>query len=153
MANDTENTEAPKKPRGRPRGSVNYRARVARDIMERLQCDPLEALLRMVKNRRLSIDLRLDAAKAAAPYCYPRLATVFMNTRSESYSTVTHQLIEAAHRDPELAAAMESFSLKLNQLPQFPHGAPKVIDVTPALPEPFAPELAEDESQDESQDE
>jgi hypothetical protein len=40
MATETEKTETPKKPRGCPRGSVNRRSQMARDIVERLNCDP-----------------------------------------------------------------------------------------------------------------
>ena len=80
--------------------------------MERLKCDPLEALLRIVKNRRLSIALRMDAAKAAAPYCYPRLSTVFMAGKVDSDVNITGFLAAAQH-DPELSAAMEKLSLAM----------------------------------------
>lgn len=107
--------------------------------MERLKCDPLESLLRIVKNKRLSFEVRMDAAKAAAPYCYPRLATVFMNAKVESHSTVSH-LIEAAHKDPALALAMQELSLKLSEIDRDARRKPpEVIDVTPALPEPALP--------------
>jgi hypothetical protein len=130
MATEAENT-APKKPRGRPRGSVNRRSQMARDIVERLNCDPLEGLLRIAKNKRLAIELRLDAMKAAVPFVHARLSTTFVSGRVESNVSVRHQL-QAIMMDPELSAAAQMLSLAFSAQP-----APNVIDVEPlALVEP-----------------
>ncbi len=115
--------------------------------MERLKCDPLEALLRIVKNRRLSIALRMDAAKAAAPYCYPRLSTVFMAGKVDSDVNITGFLAAAQH-DPELSAAMEKLSLAMCA-DERERKADDVIDAeftSLALPAPeqTAPEPARD---------
>ncbi len=37
---------------------------------------PLDYLLRVMRNPRLSTEVRLDAAKVAAPYVHPKLATI-----------------------------------------------------------------------------
>ena len=115
---------------------------MARDIVERLNCDPLEALLLIVRNRRLSIEVRLDAAKAAVPFVHARLSTTFISARVESNVNVTRQIQEIATADPELAKAMEALSLRLDAKKQ----AAQVIEIAPQLLElPPAPET-EDES-------
>ena len=137
MASEPEKIEAPKK-RGRPRGSLNRRSQMARDIVERLDYDPLEGLLRIAKNRRLAIEVRLDAMKAAVPFVHARLSTTFISGRIESDNTIRHQ-VEAIMMDPELSAAAQMLSLAMNAPPP---PASKVIDVKPlALPEPEDEEL------------
>jgi len=104
---------------------------MARDIVERLNCDPLEGLLRIAKNKRLAIELRLDAMKAAVPFVHARLSTTFVSGRVESNVSVRHQL-QAIMMDPELSAAAQMLSLAFSAQP-----APNVIDVEPlALVEP-----------------
>lgn len=126
MSNETETTQGAKKRRGRPRGSVNRRSQIARDIVERLNVDPLEALLRIIKNRRLPIELRLDAAKAATPFVHARLSTtqVFADVRQNV--EVDHKIQELAASDPAIARALEAVALKLAE------SSMPVIDVTPA---------------------
>jgi hypothetical protein len=138
----------PKLPRGRPRGAINRRSQMARDIVERLNCDPLEALLLIVRNRRLSIEVRLDAAKAAVPFVHARLSTTFISARVESNVNVTRQIQEIATADPELAKAMEALSLRLTQAGHdAKRQAAEIIDVEPELLAlPPAPERAETES-------
>jgi hypothetical protein len=86
-----------------------------------------------VKNRRLAIELRLDAAKAAVPFVHARLSTTFVSARVESNVRVTQQLQQIAMADPELAQAMQTLSLALESA----HREAKAIDAEPlALPEP-----------------
>jgi len=121
--NETEVPETPKRKRGRPAGSLNYRSRVCRDLMEKLKCDPLEALLRIIKNRRLPIELRLDAMKSAVPYAYPRLTTMHVQGFIQQDVEINQRIQAIAKADPALAKAMETLALKLIP-PQSP-----VIDV------------------------
>jgi hypothetical protein len=130
MVNETDAPKTPKKA-GRPRGSLNRRSELAREICARLNCDPLEALLRMVKNKRLAIDVRLSAAAAAVGFCHPRLSTSFIASRSENTTSVRLQMHEIL-KDPKLAAAAELLSLQLDAQNQ----AGTIIDATVlALPE------------------
>jgi hypothetical protein len=61
---------------GRPLGSVN---KLAKDALERAAAEgilPLDYLLRVMRDEGAEEAKRIDAAKAAAPYCHPRRAPV-----------------------------------------------------------------------------
>ena len=63
-------------PRGRPRGSLNKRTRA---LLEAAEADgemPLDFLLRLMRDPRVPKAKRLEAAKAAAPFCHPKLYPV-----------------------------------------------------------------------------
>jgi len=135
---------------GRPKGSVSKRTQVARDLIEKLNYCPLENLLKIARARRYSIEIRMDAMKAALPFLYPKLSTVFMNAKTDSTVDVRHY-VEAAMADPALAAAMQTISLGLSARELEAHRATHVdpdktldrfIDVK-ALPEPEPEQNAE----------
>ena len=61
---------------GKPKGTLTKRTR---EIAERCAAEgitPLEYLLSVLRDERQSLEVRLDAAKAAAPYMHSRLAAV-----------------------------------------------------------------------------
>ncbi|MCA8908514.1 MAG: hypothetical protein KDA64_11610 [Rhodospirillaceae bacterium] len=61
---------------GRPKGSVN---RLVSEAVEQAKAGgrmPLEHLLGVMRDPAKDTATRLEAAKAAAPYCHPRLAQV-----------------------------------------------------------------------------
>lgn len=61
---------------GRPKGAATKRtAEIANKAIEQ-GITPLEYLLSIVRDEGMERPVRLDAAKAAAPYVHPRLATV-----------------------------------------------------------------------------
>src|SRR5438094_735182 len=91
---------------GRPVGSQNRRSQVARDIVERTNCDPLEFLIRVIKNRKLPWEQRIDAAKAASKFVHPVLSTSAITATVESKVELTRQL-SIIMANPELAAAAE----------------------------------------------
>ena len=68
--------EAPKKKRGRPKGSFN---KASKAQIERVCADggtsPLEYLASIYQNEAEDIRYRIDAAKAAAPYVHARLSS------------------------------------------------------------------------------
>ncbi len=67
---------------GRPQGSPNKvgAARVAELAASGEM--PLDYLIRVMRNPKETADRRFDAAKAAAPYCHPRLTSVAESSTS-----------------------------------------------------------------------
>ena len=63
---------------GRQKGSPNKRttARAAAQRLEKAGETPLDFLSRVYRDEAQEIDLRVEAAKAAAPYVHPRLASI-----------------------------------------------------------------------------
>lgn len=61
---------------GRPKGAATKKTREIADTAAAQGITPLEYLLSIVRNEGLERPVRLDAAKAAAPYVHPRLASV-----------------------------------------------------------------------------
>jgi hypothetical protein len=63
-------------PHGRPRGSLNKRTRALIEAAEAGGEMPLDFLLRVMRDPRAPRAKRLEAAKAAAPFCHPKLNAV-----------------------------------------------------------------------------
>jgi hypothetical protein len=65
-------------PKGRPRGAKNKRT-VATEVLTRLAVKgkktPLEFMLALVANEKADLFLRMEAAKAALPYCHKKMPT------------------------------------------------------------------------------
>lgn len=61
---------------GRKKGSQNRLSKKNLEIAEKAGPTPLEFLLRVMNNDVEDMDRRLDAAKAAAPYCHSKLTSV-----------------------------------------------------------------------------
>ena len=75
---------------GRPLGSKNKRSQMIEEAARRTAAGgptPLEFLLRVMRDENESMDRRLEAAKAAAPYCHPRLVSqqITENPRGPSF--------------------------------------------------------------------
>jgi hypothetical protein len=60
---------------GRPRGARN-KLTVLKEVANRFGTTPLEYLLGVMRDQTLPDAVRILAAKAALPYCTPRLAAV-----------------------------------------------------------------------------
>lgn len=101
------------KKRGRPKGSLNRRSQQARDIVERMKCDPLEYLMSIVKNRRLPIELRLDAAKTATPFVHARLSTTAVMGQVNHDVSVISKIQQISRSDSKIAGQMEAIALAL----------------------------------------
>jgi hypothetical protein len=63
-------------PRGRPRGSLNKRTQTLLEAAEAGGEMPLDFLLRLMRDPRVPIARRLEAAKASAPFLHPKLSAV-----------------------------------------------------------------------------
>jgi hypothetical protein len=62
---------------GRPKGSkTRYSATLQRQMLRSDSPTPLEYLVSVYTDESNPLSVRLDAAKAAAPYVHPRLSTV-----------------------------------------------------------------------------
>lgn len=65
-------------PRGRPKGARNKRS-VAAEALTKLAVKgkktPLEFLLALLTNEKADLGLRMEAAKAALPYCHKKMPT------------------------------------------------------------------------------
>lgn len=88
-------------PAGRPRGKLNqFAMETARQVEESGQT-PVDLLVSMYRDVSLDIKLRIDAARAAAPYVHPRLAT------SEVDLTTTPKESAEEYSDEELMAIIK----------------------------------------------
>ena len=99
---------------GRPRGPSKVRIKLAKDLCERHGVDPLSALLMMVKNRRLPIQVRLDAAKAACPFVYPKLSAIAVNLKDDNKAQFQDALL-AVMSNPERLREAQTLSLAVTK--------------------------------------
>jgi hypothetical protein len=88
--------------------------------------EPLAALAKLWRNKRLPFEVRLDCLKAMLPYCYPRLSAVSAETRSE----VSLISIDRIRDNPSLSQLAEDLALGLVEQPLMLEApAPECIDV------------------------
>src|SRR5262245_2416288 len=63
-------------PAGRPKGALDKITQLQRKAALESGQSPLDYLLSIMRDENQSITVRLDAAKAAAPYLHPKLTAV-----------------------------------------------------------------------------
>lgn len=76
---------------GRPPGSVN---KLAKDAQERAAASgilPLDYLLSVMRDVDVDEAKRLDAAKAAAPYCHPKRSPVDSEGKDQSLTVIVQK--------------------------------------------------------------
>lgn len=76
---------------GRPPGAVN---RLAREAVERAAAEgilPLDYMLSILRDPLRPDDVRLDAAKAAAPYCHPKRAPVDAEGKDSALTVIVNK--------------------------------------------------------------
>ena len=61
---------------GRKRGSRNKVTKARQAAVEASGLAPLDYLLQVMRDERIPLELRIDAAKSVAPYLYHRLSSV-----------------------------------------------------------------------------
>jgi hypothetical protein len=113
-----------------PRGAKRAMLTLARDIMEREQTCPLTTLLRMSKNRRLPITVRLQAAASAAPFCFPKLASIAVNLKNDAENAKLRESVFELMNDPARLKQAQDLSLALsNRLRD--HNSPAALPAPP----------------------
>lgn len=68
---------------GRPKGAATVKTREIADAAMESGLTPLEYLLSILRDANAEQNVRIDAAKAAAPYVHPRLATVDLGNKDD----------------------------------------------------------------------
>jgi Family of unknown function (DUF5681) len=63
-------------PRGRPKGSRNGRTRALIEAVQAGGEMPLDYMLAVMRDKTQSPKRRLEAARAAAPFCHPKLTSI-----------------------------------------------------------------------------
>ena len=112
MKQHLDQKEAQSRGPGRPLGSRNRRHADAKALAEKIG-DPLELLLRIAHNRRVSLPDRIKACTAACAYIHPRLSVSHVSVAGKIDQTVEVHLVLQLARDPEMAALMEKLSIEL----------------------------------------
>ncbi len=85
----------------------------ARETMQKLMYDPLEALVLFAQDDKSSPDTRLHIAEVLLPYLYPKLSSltlegeVTVNQTAEQQASLLRRVLE----DPELADAAQRLSI------------------------------------------
>jgi hypothetical protein len=98
---------------GRPQGSIGRRAQVAKDLVARLNFDPLENLLKIARKKRNPLDIRVDAMKAACKFVHPVLSTQHILAQADVNLGMTARIASAVLASPELSAMAETLSIAL----------------------------------------
>ncbi len=75
---------------GRPKGSKNKIAGKTRDEIMQSGETPLQFLIRIMRDDDKELGVRVEAAKCAAPYVHPRLASIDVNGRLDSTVVIVH---------------------------------------------------------------
>ena len=100
---------------GRTKGTRNRRTQELQDeIAKSGLLNPVDYLLAIMRNEKLDLSIRLDAAKAVAPYTNPRLAVIDSMVRTEvNVTAVTDEQRRERARQAILEAFAERQPLKL----------------------------------------
>lgn len=125
---------------GRRKGSLNRRTQFARDLAEKMRVDPVEFLLQIVATdavqvpvtdsetgtpllnedgspkrvwQVITLNQRIDAAKALLGYLYPKLQAVQITDKDLGPTEVTTLDVAEILADPELAKAAQTMALML----------------------------------------
>jgi hypothetical protein len=126
--------------RGRPAGSLGIKSRMARDLMESENFCPMQALMRIAKDKRKPLELRMDAMKSLLPFCWPKLSAQEIDVRALQFQA-TARIDEVLHSLPaDQAQALEAVALRIAALPA-PEGttAGAVVEIALAPEQPDRP--------------
>jgi hypothetical protein len=69
--------------KGRPKGSVNKKTTKVIEACEASGITPLDYMLSVMRDAKNEQQVRMDAAKSAAPYVHARLANIESKTKVE----------------------------------------------------------------------
>ena len=82
---------------GRQKGTQNVKTVLKQETLDRLKIqgnDPVDFLLNVMLHPEVPLSMKIDAAKAAAPYRQPRLQNVLHAGDSEKPVSVIAQLLD-----------------------------------------------------------
>lgn len=132
---------------GRPKGSLNRRSIEAiREVAERWpEWSPLKHLAAVANDETLDHEIRLDAAKAAAPYCHAKLRPVvadadeLVELEGRLHAARMHAAADALAERPGLAGLAERLArADAREAAAMMAEARKVVDVAPVVaPDPL----------------
>jgi hypothetical protein len=83
---------------GRPKGVPNKRTSVQAQAAAATGITPLAFLLKVMRDSNKALDMRIDAAKAAAPYMHSRLASVEVSGKDGGpiqFAQITRKIVKA----------------------------------------------------------
>lgn len=95
---------------GRPKGSPNKASAAREAAIKASGLTPLDYLLGVVRDQGVPRDARLEAARAAAPYVHPKLATI--EHRGPGGGPIQHAVAAA---DISKADAMSAYLKLVNR--------------------------------------
>jgi hypothetical protein len=101
----------------RPKGSkTKYSTTLQRQMLRSDKPTPLEYLVSVYTDEDNPINVRLDAAKAAAPYVHPRLSAVEVSS-DKQYADVRHiptaELLAMINEEPDECSSSSSLDSHL----------------------------------------
>ena len=132
---------------GRKPGVPNKHTRNARDLAARLGADPLEFMLEVMNRDAIQVivvnrttgqpeldangqpvkvwqavpmEMRMDAAKAVAPYLHPKLVGSPSSGKDDRAIEISAIDVNAMMQDPALVEAAQRLSLAANSAPALP---------------------------------
>jgi hypothetical protein len=73
---------------GRVKGTPNKRTAEVQQILEQLNCNPIEGMAIIAENVKLDITIRLNAYKELAQYIYPKRKAI---EHSGGINMITHE--------------------------------------------------------------
>lgn len=115
---------------GRKRGVTNKRTERYQAEVTKSGLKPVDYLLTVMRDKRQPLPIRLDAAKAAAPYTSPRLAVIDSTVRAEvSVSSLTADELRAQAR-ALIAEAFRERPLLIEHEPRVVAGRDIAADVS-----------------------
>ncbi|MCL4767750.1 MAG: hypothetical protein KJZ80_16100 [Hyphomicrobiaceae bacterium] len=158
----TENHGGKREGAGRPRGSLNRRSLEAIQAVAEKYPDwtPLQHMAAVANDETLDVEIRLDAAKSAAPYVHAKLKAVVADPDSlielefriararleaqaktlDENPCLADRLARALARNAEETALLAaSRPVVVNVEPEPPAPEPVITARAPAAPEPASP--------------
>ena len=109
-----------KRPRaGRKKGVPNRVSAARRAAIEASGLTPLDYMLMTMRDTGKPLELRLDMAKAAAPYVHPRLASVeqAVQVDSQQQPSITVTFVESKRASTEADDALATINLQPKFIP------------------------------------
>lgn len=115
-----------KKTGGRQKGSRNHRTEAQAAAIENSGLTPLDYMLTVLRDPAQEYDVRLDAAKAAAPYVHPKLANIELTGKDKGPLEVNVLRYSSEQLAPSPVSTQGVASARTGSPPRSLAVAPKV---------------------------